>query len=111
MIFWFLPIYIAMSTVRFVENGLDNYIAYIQFCLVFSGLSYLLIKSLTIRPSLSVLSILLLLAFNMLYSDFREYQLVFFLMSYAFMVHMIVKKNPFEIWSQYYFVCWVCIHG
>ena len=41
----------------------------------------------------------------MLYSDIREYQLVAFLMCYALMTHMIVKKNPHEIWSQYFFIC------
>lgn len=105
MIFWFLPIFVAMSTARFAEIGIDGYISYVQFGLVLLGLFYLLIKSTTVRLSFSVLVVLLLLAFNMLYSDIREYQLVGFLMGYALMAHMIVKKNPNEIWSQYYFLC------
>ena len=107
MIFWFLPLYVAMSTVSITEIGLGNYISYVQLSLVVFGLFYLLIKSTTVHLSLSVLFILILLAFNMLYSDVREYQLVAFLMGYALMVHMIAKKNPYEIWSQYYFICLV----
>ena len=105
MIFWFLPLLNAMSYVRFVEIGIDGFIKYVQLALVLSGLFYLLLKSTSVRLSFSVLFILLLLSFNMLYSDIREYQLVAFLVGYALMVHMIAKKNPYEIWSQYYFIC------
>lgn len=104
MIFWFLPIYIAASTLSITEIGLSSYITSIQLCLVLLGLCYILIKSTSVHFSLSVLFILLLLACNMLYSDSKEYQLVGFLMGYALMTHMIAKKNPYEIWSQYYFV-------
>ena len=107
MIFWFLPIFVAISTVRFDEIGLGNYIIYMQFFLVLSGLFYLLLKLTTVRLSLSVLFILSLLAINMIYSDISEYRLVLFLMSYALMVHMIAKKYPYEIWSQYYCICLV----
>lgn len=105
MIFWFLPLLTAMSTVRFAEIGIDGFIKYVQLFLVLLGLFYLLINSTSVRLSLSVLFILSLLAFNMLFSDVREYQFVMFLMGYALMAHMIAKRNPYEIWSQYYFLC------
>ena len=107
MIFWFLPLVIAMSTVRFVEIGLDGLIKYLQFGFVSLGLAFLIFNSKSIRLSISVLSILAILALNMLFSDANEYQLVMFLMGYALLVHMIAKKYPYEIWSQYYFVCLV----
>lgn len=107
IIFWFLPLYVAMSTVSITEIGLGNYISFVQLSLVLFGLFYLLIKSTTTTLSFSVLFILLLLAMNMLYSDVREYQLVVYLMGYAFMVHMIARKYPYEIWSQYYLICLV----
>tara|TARA_B100000780_G_C21110411_1_gene448705 strand:+ start:107 stop:1288 length:1182 start_codon:yes stop_codon:yes gene_type:complete len=107
MIFWFLPIFNSMKTVSYAEIGITDYIKYVQLGLVLSGLFYLLLKSTSVRLSLSVLFILLLLAFNMLYSDISEYQLVAYLMGYGLMVHMIAKKYPYEIWSQYYFICLV----
>ena len=107
MIFWFLPIFNSMKTVSYAEIGITDYIRYVQLGLVLSGLFYLLIKSKTTHLSFSVLFILLLLAFNMLYSDIREYQFVAFLLGYAWMVHMMAKKYPYEIWSQYYFICLV----
>lgn len=109
MIFWFFPIFVAMSTLRLKGFGLADYISYVQLLLVLLGLFYLFIQSSTVRFSFSVLFLLLLLAFNMLYSDIREYQLVAFLVGYALMTHMIVKKNPHEIWSQYNFVCLVIV--
>ena len=107
MIFWFLPIFVGMSTLRITEVGLADHISYVQLSLVLLGLFYLLMQSTAVRFSFRVLFLLLLLAFNMLYSDIREYQLVTFLVGYTLMAHMIVKKNPHEIWSQYYFVCLV----
>tara|TARA_B110001450_G_C17664510_1_gene498877 strand:- start:3089 stop:4309 length:1221 start_codon:yes stop_codon:yes gene_type:complete len=107
MIFWFLPMFNSMKTVSYAEIGITDYIKYVQLGLALSGLFYLLLKSTSVRLSLGVLFILLLLAFNMLYSDIREYQLVAFLMGYGLMVHIIAKKYPYEIWSQYYFICLV----
>lgn len=107
LIFWFLPIFVSMLTFRLKEFGLADYISYVQLLLVLSGLFYLLMQSKIVHFSLRVLFILLSLAFNMLYSDIGEYQLVIFLVGYALMTHMIVKKNPHEIWSQYNFVCLV----
>jgi hypothetical protein len=109
LIFWFLPIFVSMSTFRLKEFGLTDYISYMQLLLILLGLFYLLMQSTTVRFSLRVLFILLTLAFNMLYSDVSEYQLVVFLVGYAFMTHMIAKKNPHEIWSQYTFVCLVVV--
>jgi hypothetical protein len=94
-----------MKNVSYAEIGINDYIRYVQLGLVLSGLFYLLIKSTNVRLSFSILFILLLLAINMLYSDIREYQLVTFLMGYGLMVHMLAKKYPYEIWSQYYFIC------
>ena len=105
MIFWFLPIFNGMKAVSYAEIGITDYIRYVQLCLVLLGLFYLLIKSTNARLSFSVLFVLLLLAINMLYSDIREYQLVTYLMGYGLMVHMLAKKYPYEIWSQYYFIC------
>ncbi len=107
MIFWFLPIFNGMYTVSYAEIGISDYIPYVQLGLVLLGLFYLFIKLTTARLSFSVLFILLLLATNMLYSDIGEYQLVAYIMGYALMVHMLAKKYPYEIWSQYYFICLV----
>ena len=105
MVFWFLPLLNAMKTVSYAEIGITDYIRYVQLGLVLLGLFYLLINLTTARSSFRVLFILLLLAINMLYSDIREYQLIVYLMGYALMVHMMAKKYPYEIWSQYYFIC------
>ena len=105
MVFWFLPLLNAMKTVSYAEIGITDYIRYVQLGLVLLGLFYLLINLTTARLSFSILFILLLLAINMLYSDIREYQLIAFLVGYALMVHMMAKKYPNEIWSQYYFIC------
>ena len=78
LIFWFLPIFVAMLTFRLKEFGLADYISYVQLLLVLSGLFYLLMQSKIVHFSLRVLFILLSLAFNMLYSDIGEYQLVVF---------------------------------
>tara|TARA_B100000767_G_scaffold252856_1_gene256974 strand:- start:813 stop:2021 length:1209 start_codon:yes stop_codon:yes gene_type:complete len=107
LIFWFLPIFNTMYSVKFAEIGIIDYVRYLQLGLVLLGLFYLLIKSTTAPLSFGVLIILLLLAFNILYSDIREYQFVAFLLGYAWMVHMMAKKYPYEIWSQYYFICLV----
>ena len=107
MLFWFLPMFNNMLTLKYAEIGITDYIRYVQLGLVLSGLFYLLIKSTTVPLSLSILFILILFSFNMLYSDTGEYQLVAFLMGYALMVHMLAKKYTYEIWSQYYFICLV----
>ena len=55
MIFWFLPIFVAMSTLRIKGVGLADYIIYVQLSLVLLGLFYLLMQSTSVRVSFSVL--------------------------------------------------------
>ena len=103
MIFWFLPLY-CYETVSITEIGFESFIKYAQLSLVFR----LLLFTHQINNCsfvISVLFVLSLLALNMLYSDITEFQLVAFLMGYALMTHLITKKNPHEIWSQYYLIC------
>lgn len=107
MIFWFLPILVAMSTLSIKEAGLGGYISYVQLLLVVLGLLYLFMQSTAINFSVRVFLVLFLLALNILISDIREYQLVVFLVGYTLVTHMVVKKHPHEIWSQYYFICLV----
>lgn len=109
MVFWFLPIFNGMLTVSYAEIGISHYITYLQLGLVLLGLFFCIITSTTTRLSSGVLFILILLSFSMLYSEIKEYQLVFYLMGYALMVHMLVKKYPYEVWSQYYFICLVIV--
>ena len=62
LIFWFLPIFNTMYSVKFAEIGIIDYVRYLQLGLVLLGLFYLLIKSTTAPLSFGVLIILFLIS-------------------------------------------------
>ena len=105
LVFWFLPILIAGSTVRFHTYGVEAYIPVVQFLLCFAGLLYLLARIQSVRLSSIVLLMISLLALNMLFSDISEFQFIGFIVSYALLIHALAKLYPNELWLHYYFVC------
>lgn len=101
--FWFLPIVIATSRRKFFNAGIENYIVYFQSIILLVGLFYILsTKKFVIQKSILFIAFIFLI--NILISDFSEYKFVFFILSYLIIVHILTRRYPSEVWSQYYFI-------
>ena len=105
LVFWFLPILISNSTVRFQLYGIEEYIPVVQFLLCLAGLLFLLVKIQFVCVSSLTLLMVSLIALNMLFSDITEFNFIGFILIYAILVHALAKLYPNDLWSHYYSIC------